>query len=769
MAWLTSVKRTTASCPLIIGLLALWLCPAALVAGERPLEADKISIQLKWRHSFQFAGYYAALERGYYRDEGLDVSLKEVDFSKDLVQQVLSGESEYGVSDSALLIYRLKGEPVVLVNQFFQHSPLVFIARRDSGIVSPYEMVGKKVAFNTTNQGDASLNALLLNTLGDLHKIDEIKFADSMDRDFIAGKIDAISAYSTSQPFLLKEQGLEINVINPQSYGIDFYGDNFFTTQNELTEHPDRVAKISRATIKGWQYALDHPQRIIDLIRKQYNPGLSEAYLQYEAGATRQMIIPEMVRLGTADPARYRLVAEDYRRLGFTSANTVDDGFFYRPSIQDTGISVPLTAEEKAWIRTHPVVVYGAEKDWAPYDFVDQDGKHTGLSADLLQLIGKYTGLSFQPQIGDWSTLLAKTRNREIDLLPAIFYSEERDAYLDFTEPYQRILAYFFIHEAVRADTLDDLNGKTIAIPKDFSQIEDVKRLFPGLKILVTDNLMAAVQAVIERKADVLLETYPVMNYLLKQNSISSIRPFKPLPPSEIRKLQMAVRADLPVLLSILQKTLAAIPEKEKQQLGDQWLGYRDNPLASFELNDAERQWLAKHPVIRFGGDPNWLPYEAFDKNGHYIGIVSEYLKLIEQKLGIEFEIVPTRSWDESIAKTKQGDIDVLSETVDSDLQKQLLFTQAYLTSPVVIVMRDGEDYVDGIEAIKQRRLAVIKDYGYNPAIFRAYPEIRFANVDTVQDGLTAVSTGEIDALLCTLAQASYHIGDQGINNCVFQ
>ncbi|MDD2800849.1 MAG: transporter substrate-binding domain-containing protein, partial [Methylococcales bacterium] len=748
--------------------LALFLLfiPALLIAGEQVNKLDRVSIQLKWQHSFQFAGFYAAIEQGYYRDEGLEISLKEIDFSKDFVKQVLNGESEYGVSDSSLLIYHLKGEPVVLVNQFFQHSPLVFISRRDSGIVSPYEMIGKKVAINVSNQGDAALNALLLKTLSNLTKIKKSNYDDQIYQDFIKGKIDAVPAYSTSQPFLLKEQGVDINIINPQNYGIDFYGDNLFTTRKEFAEHPERVAKISRATIKGWQYALDHPEQITGLIQQKYNPKLSKGYLQYEADATRQMIIPELIPLGSVDPVRYRLTAEDYQRLGFTTASHVDDDFFYGMAVRSHDTDVGLTAEEKAWIREHPVIRYGAEKDWPPYDFVDQHGQHTGFCADMLQLIGRYSGLRFQPEVADWNELLAQTKAQKIDLLPVVSESAERKQFLSFTESYQLALAYLFVHESVQAETLSDLNGKTIAIPKGFIQVNEVKQQFPKLKILETDTLMAAVQAVLERKADVLLETYSVMNYLLKQNGISAIRPFKAIPPSESRKLRMAVRSDLPVLLSIVQKTIAAIPEKEKQSLEDKWLGFQNNHAApAFEINAAERQWLAEHPVLRFTGDPSWLPYEAFDAKGRYIGIVADYLLLLEQSLHIKFDVIPTHSWSESLDKVKRGEIDVLSETIDSDLKSQLMFTQPYISSPVVIVMRDDEDYVDSIEQIKHRRLAVIKEYGYNPAIFRGYPDIKFVEFDTMQEGLTAVSTGQADALLCTLAHASYQIGNQGINN----
>ena len=273
---------------------------------------EKVSIQLKWEHAFQFAGYYAAIEKGFYRDAGLEVKLKKIDYSKDYVEQVVSGESEYGISDSTLLVYHLQGKPVVLLNQFFQHSPLVLLSRRDSGIISPYEMVGRTVAYNFNKKGDASLNALLMNTLGDITKVHTIPVSQTLHQDFIDGKTDIVSAYSTSQPYLFKELGVEVNIINPQSYGIDYYGDNLFTSKKELAEHPERVEKMRLATIKGWQYALEHPDEIIQLIRKKYAPALSKAYLQYEARTTRQMILPELIKIGSIDPKRYQ---RDSRRL----------------------------------------------------------------------------------------------------------------------------------------------------------------------------------------------------------------------------------------------------------------------------------------------------------------------------------------------------------------------------------------------------------------------------------------------------------------------
>jgi ABC-type amino acid transport substrate-binding protein len=169
--------------------------------------------------------------------------------------------------------------------------------------------------------------------------------------------------------------------------------------------------------------------------------------------------------------------------------------------------------------------------------------------------------------------------------------------------------------------------------------------------------------------------------------------------------------------------------------------------------------------VINFTGDPNWLPYEAFDEQGNYIGIVAEHLKLIEEKLGIKVEIIPTKTWSESVARVKRGEIDVLSETNDSDLTTELTFTQSYVSSPVVIIMKNKVGHVEDINQIKQKKIALIKDYGYVPQLRKQYSDIVFTEVNTIQDGLIAVSTGEVDVLLATLAQASYHISDLGVSN----
>ncbi|MBR9885626.1 MAG: ABC transporter substrate-binding protein, partial [Oceanospirillales bacterium] len=112
---------------------------------DTPLES--VRLQLKWFHSFQFAGYYMAKEKGFYEEAGLDVELIERDPKLNNIRQVIEGTADYGVADSSLLLYRAEGNPVRVMASIFQHSPLVFITRGSSDNIGPESLAGKRLSY----------------------------------------------------------------------------------------------------------------------------------------------------------------------------------------------------------------------------------------------------------------------------------------------------------------------------------------------------------------------------------------------------------------------------------------------------------------------------------------------------------------------------------------------------------------------------------------------------------------------------------------------
>lgn len=190
-----------------------------------------------------------------------------------------------------------------------------------------------------------------------------------------------------------------------------------------------------------------------------------------------------------------------------------------------------------------------------------------------------------------------------------------------------------------------------------------------------------------------------------------------------------------------------------------------DSTDSDLKLSEEEISWIKENPVVTFTGDPNWLPFEAFTENGEYIGIVSSHLALITQATGLTFKMSPSETWTESTLKAQNGLVDILSETDDSDLKSHLSFTRSYLANPIVIAMGIQQHYVENIARIADKRIALIKNYGYASKIRRKYSNIDFVTVDDIQDGLISVSTGKVDALLCTLALCSYTINELGLSN----
>ena len=438
-----------------------------------------------------------------------------------------------------------------------------------------------------------------------------------------------------------------------------------------------------------------------------------------------------------------------------------------KPKTQTAGKKVVLSKTEQQWLRNHPVIRLGADAHWAPYDFIDSSGKLQGISGSIIQLIEQRLGIKFKlTRQSSWSETINKTKNLKIDLLTALVKTPEREKYLLFTEPYFKPLQGIYTkRDYTSISSVKDLVNKTVAIEKQYYLHEKLTKEYPTIKLLPVDTTLDALKAVFYGKADAYIGTQGVANWVIEKNGLNnlSVTPENKLGKTWIR---LAIRNDWPILQDILDKALASISEAEYSEIRRKWLGIKvDKGIKKLKLSEQEKQWLEQHKTIRFIGDPNWLPFEAFNKKGKYIGIVAEYLKLIEQKLGIKVDKILTQTWSESVEKVKQGKVDILSESTDSDLKSELTFTQSYVSSPIVIIMKNERGYIENINQIKHQKIAMIKDYGYVPTIIKKHPDIAFTEVNTIQEGLEAVSTGRVDAILATLAQASYHITDLAISN----
>ncbi|NEX16762.1 MAG: diguanylate cyclase [Halochromatium sp.] len=329
-----------ATCQLRGGLLVrLILFGVAICAALPALALDSVTLQLKWRHQFQFAGYYMALEKGYYRDAGLDVRLLEAGPHTDPVVEVMAGRAQFGISSSELLLSR-QTDPVVALAPIYQHSPFELLVRADRAS-NLHELVGQPIMLEA---GSAEILALFLKEGVEPDQLTIAPHSLGIDA-LLQNEVAALSAYSTTEPYLLRQAGLDYNAFSARAGGIDFYGDILFTSESELKSDPERTRAFLAASLKGWQYAMEHIDESIELIMANYNSqDRSRAHYRFEAEESRRLMRPDLIAIGHVNPGRWRHIAETYAALGMLPEDFPLDGFLYEaePPRLDPGLLVAL-------------------------------------------------------------------------------------------------------------------------------------------------------------------------------------------------------------------------------------------------------------------------------------------------------------------------------------------------------------------------------------------------------------------------------------------
>lgn len=240
-------------------LLTSWLLTACNPSMPTP-EPATVSVRLKWMHQTQFAGIYVAEQEGYYAEEGLTVEIDPIDLDRQITTEyVLSGENDIAIGAAdEMIIARSEEQPVRAIAVIFRIAPLVYIAPTEAGINSPADLVGKTVALSP-GQGTYLYEAMMRQQNIDRSQINEIEMT-AWDIYECWETADACAHYATNGLARANHDGVGATAIWPNDYGVPFYADVLFATDEFIAEHPDVVERFVRATLKGWQKAIQDPE-----------------------------------------------------------------------------------------------------------------------------------------------------------------------------------------------------------------------------------------------------------------------------------------------------------------------------------------------------------------------------------------------------------------------------------------------------------------------------------------------------------------------------
>ncbi|HKI53136.1 MAG TPA: ABC transporter substrate-binding protein [Anaerolineales bacterium] len=228
-----------------------------------------VTVQLQWTHQVQFAGLYAADQNGYFTEEGLDVTFLEGGAGVDRLSPLMDGKAQFSMATAdEIILWRVEGSPVRTVAIIYRRSPILFIALKQTGITKPQDFAGKTI--RVTANLVSSLHAMTTRVGILPNQYTEVVLPSDMEM-FASGEVPIWGGFTTGFAVSAREAGLEFNTIYPDDYGVHFYADSLFTTDDFIAKNSDLVLRFLRATLKGWTYAVEHPAEVGTMVLK-YSP-----------------------------------------------------------------------------------------------------------------------------------------------------------------------------------------------------------------------------------------------------------------------------------------------------------------------------------------------------------------------------------------------------------------------------------------------------------------------------------------------------------------
>jgi len=288
-------------------------CTTVAEVEEQQVELTPVVMQLDWIHNSQFAGFYQAIERGYYADLGLSVELRAgLTTAKTVTATLEEPAISFGSTESNVLLGDVSaGADAVALGTMFQYSPMGWMYLKDGAVSEFADLAKLRVGIHADG---ALVIALLLEQLG-FDTTDLVTFDASYDpQQILDDKADALQCYYIDE-FVKFEQlvGENAGVFLARDYGYNAYSQVMFTAAATVKQHPEVVADFLLATKRGWQYSFEHPEETVDLILTGYNEKLDRDYQLSSLAKIEELMVPEAGALFR--PMKAAILEEGQRHL----------------------------------------------------------------------------------------------------------------------------------------------------------------------------------------------------------------------------------------------------------------------------------------------------------------------------------------------------------------------------------------------------------------------------------------------------------------------
>jgi signal transduction histidine kinase/FixJ family two-component response regulator len=425
-----------------------------------------------------------------------------------------------------------------------------------------------------------------------------------------------------------------------------------------------------------------------------------------------------------------------------------------------------LTAAERAWIEAHPRIRISFDGHFPVYSYVNDSGNLEGLAVDFIDVLSRRAGLDFEAIPHDsWEDLYQAAQRREVDVVATMVDRPGRRAHWVFTEPYiHKSLVVMTRDDDFAIRVREDIAGKRVALVRNYQASQRVADDYPTAVPLFVETMHEALNAVSTGAADAAITFAGAGHYIQARYLITNLR-FAAVYDRSTSAESIAVRSDWPELASILDKALGSITDKERLELQRAWLPVELLAAPAIRLTPEEKEWISQHPEIRLGIDPEFSPFEFLNEDGKHEGISADYIRLLNERLGTNMQVVKGLSWKQAVEGVRNREIDVLPAVgVTQERRTFLRFTNGYVKFHRVIITRTDMPFLAGLDDLDDLGVAVQENSSHE-GYLRDHTSIVPTTYPTLTESLLAVSGGSADAFVGNVAASAYWIRRLNLTN----
>lgn len=428
-----------------------------------------------------------------------------------------------------------------------------------------------------------------------------------------------------------------------------------------------------------------------------------------------------------------------------------------------------LGKQELNWLADQKRFRIGLRSDQVPLVFDTGEGALAGIYVDYLARLSEKLDVAIEPVV------LQSEKNRG-----PVQRESETDAILTtrmpgmpvvpgkrFTDPLMSLTYGLFVSAgdaAIRA--LTDLEGSRIAVidgdPNQYPMLDPVEAFTP----VPVASVSEAVGHVLSGKAEAFLAPVPVVSDYLQSAMVNGIGLSDLLDDNPV-DVVLQVDAGNDRLFQVLNKAVSAISHNEHRVIRQSWLQSGQPVLerTGIELSASDLDWLKRHPDLQVAFRSDWPPFE-YSQDGRPTGLVPDLLTRLEEQLNIRFSRTVAGSRMDAEDQLRSGEVDILpglSRTPRTE--DDFLFTRAYLTVPIALAIRDDGRFIGDLRELRTERVGVVNRHAAHDYLLINHPNLDLYPVATVEEGLLALSNGDLDVMVTHIPAVSYTVARLGLSN----